>query len=305
MSISEITYTFVPQNDLRTGLSLGLSLAAALTTIIVFGILAHYGYISHTVAYSAIPSIGAALLLVGAAIALIRQENKTSVPPPPPPHSQSVDTPYPFQPSEDLNLVAYDEGNSIKVCAPDQAHPYWFYMAQLSNGEKTIEVEVTSFSDYEFKFIYNNNSHSTVRVSSSPEEYQSACARLHKENAFTRLDYRWLLEEQVGLPCAGRGSAHIFSNHHSHGASLTHTTLFSIPDSDPHQPYVWKEGDKKITFRRKERSPPAQSIKGLENHPEIVQKLRALEWTWFCPGEITEITDLGPKGIKVSYTFVE
>lgn len=73
-STVDTSYSFTPQCDNRTNLSVGLSLIAALVTAAVFVALAYLGHISLTTAYSSAAASGVTLILIGAAIALIRKQ---------------------------------------------------------------------------------------------------------------------------------------------------------------------------------------------------------------------------------------
>lgn len=291
MIILGTTYSLVPQNDPRTGLSLGLSFAAILATIIVFGILAHHGYISHTVAYSATPTIGAALLLIGSAIALIRKENR---PPTPSSIPQSIDQ------STPLGLQAYANGAYIKICAPDETRPYWFCVAQLSDGD---EVEVDYFTEETIYFIRDNNQESKpLAFTTTVERELELCTQtINKNNYLNRLNYRWLMEEQVGAMHIGRGSAHFFTGASTTFSNTSYSMKFCISNLDPSQPYDHHKD--KITFILKKGSPPVRSLQGLEKHKEVIEKLQAIEWTWYCPGQITEIKEFGTKAFEVCYTY--
>lgn len=294
------TYSCTLRCDSYTGMSIGLSLMAVLVTTAVFVVLAHRGYVSPTIAYSMAPSIGTAFILTGIASALIRKNNPTLVK-----TSQFTETDALFtkemifcfldpaiDPSQTFIMVeGIVLGEKITLHPPDLTHPYAYYTVTLNPGNQRISgVEILGQEEpnaaglAHIVFIYQGKQHiGPIQVFF--KLWSPILNRNIQRNAFKQWDEelalwsgkRYLSKKKYAILMEEGSSAEVFRK----------SDLINLDNPDNCQGMLFemegfislKQEGSIITFQKKQECP--QGLRdGLQNHPAVMKKLSATEWTW-------------------------
>lgn len=302
-------YSVVFQCDNRTALSVGLSLLAAVTTAIVLGVLAYCEYITPTIAYSAAPTIGTLLILIGVAIAVVRKDisSKAEVIPSLLPaqaekamslgataavdsQPKSVQDPsqikQSFNDAKSVQLVHYSKHRHqrryLKWQKPTQDSPYYYLKARiaLEGATEHVEVEVLDVhydggeSCYKLLFQYlDTQYHKEITNSLGIEQ---TWFQRKNENLLLRADYQRLTDPR------GPAALLMFTED-SHNADGT--AYFSQKEF----PQATYEG-KVVTFTRTDTT-PIRSLKGLKEFPTICALLQATSWSWEAPHNVSLIVN--------------
>lgn len=281
----DTSYSCTPRCDSRTQMSIGLSLLAALVTTAVFVVLANKGYISPTVAYSAAPSIGAALILIGAAVALIRKDREI-------PQLTEIEISQLIETQKGVTLE-----KEITFHPPDRAHPYAYYTVTLNfgthriSGVEILERETPNDEGVtNILFVYEGKRYiKQTQVLFS--FWHPTLQRNAERNAFTQWDEdlatwsgkKYLSKEKYQILMQEGNSAEFFKICDSFGLDTEQKgVVFEIPGF-----LEWKRQGSTIIIFKTIRECPEELLEGLKDHPDVIKKLSAEEWTWNPPIDVT------------------
>lgn len=320
--IQNASHSFTPVCDTRTGLSLGSALLATVIVAVALGVLAHLGYISPVIAYTAGPIGGILLLLIGMAAASIRAHegySKTEEP------AVTREDQAPLLGvviggrsrissrelclAFDTRMVSFTDGSMIKTYPPDATHPYHYRVIRLGLEEAFMDVEVVDFRGQEEDSIEQasiilliDNRQCSYVLHYEESEVESEIQRSLQEKIFDNRLYERFQKHNFRTECFLTSPVEYSPGEHIVTFKIPNLAVYrkiNEPNQDDNPHPCW------IFFIISQETLPLYPTEGFDTtnaqHGKIVELLNRRKWEWLAPGTITKSAQLSDGTIEVTY----